>query len=608
MLLSAPLKPLFRCAALALILSLAACATSGPAPVRDLASNNRASHAEQLAQEGDLDGAAQAFLELANDSGADGEAHYRLRAAEILREAGRFDGVAGAIEGIRRKRLSGDQPLRLDLLDAELALRNNDPRRAAALLATPDNTVPAHLMLRVLELRARAEAANGDRFAAARIRADLDSRLEGADRETNRAQIIETLSALDDASLKARATTLRPDDALLPWIEQALRKKGQSLARDMPNLQRPVGTLMRGTDNDMQREGFAAVRQIALILPLGGQVASVAQSIRDGFMAAYFSDDSAARPHLRTYDAGKTPQEAISAYQQAVADGAGFVVGPLLREAVGELFRQPLPVRVLALNHPDSGEIPPKGSAEFGLLPDAEGAQAAERMHARGITRAAVIITETDWAERAGNAFRAQFEARGGEITGVARVRESEFNYKAAITQAASKLVDVSRPEGSGKMAPENSGAFISMRPQQARLLMPQLKLASINVPVFATSHVNSGEISPSLDRDLDGVEFCDATWLFAPVAGRPDRNEMAHYLGSASGLGGRLFAFGMDAYALLPYMDWLLANPDTYLDGASGQLAVDSFGRIHRVLTWARFSGGVARPVLGALDPLPFQ
>jgi outer membrane PBP1 activator LpoA protein len=599
---------MFRCATLALVLALAACATTGPAPVRDIAGESRAASAEQLAEEGDFDGAVQAFLDLAANSNADGGARYRLRAAEILREAGRMDGVAQTIEGIRRNRLRGDQPLRLDLLEAELALRNNDPARAAALLATPDNALPAELKLRVLELRARAEAANGDRFAAARIRAELDNELEGADRETNRAQIVETLSALDDATLKGRASSLRPDDALLPWIEQALRKKGQSLARDMPNLQRQVGTFMRGSDNGMHREGFSAVRQIALILPLGGQVASVAQSIRDGFMAAYFSDDSAARPELRTYDAGKTPQEAIAAYQQAVADGAGFVVGPLMREAVGELFRQPLQVRVLALNHPDSGEIPPKGSAEFGLLPDAEGAQAAERMHARGITRAAVIVAETDWAERAGNAFRAQFEARGGEITGESHVREKEFNYKTAITQAANKLTDVTLPDGGGRVAAENAGAFISMRPQQARLLLPQLKLAGVNVPVFATSHVNSGEVSPSLDRDLDGVEFCDATWLFAPVPGRPDRNEMAHYLSSASGLGGRLFAFGMDAYALLPYMDWMLANPDTYLDGASGQLAVDSFGRIHRILTWARFSGGVARPVLGALDPLPMN
>jgi outer membrane PBP1 activator LpoA protein len=376
----------------------------------------------------------------------------------------------------------------------------------------------------------------------------------------------------------------------------------------VPRPQRPVGTLIPDADNSLQREGFSAVRQVAILLPLSGQVAGVARSILDGFYAAYFIDDNGERPLLRTYDAGDTPQQAVAAYRQAVADGAGYVVGPLLREAVGELFREPLPVRVLALNHPDSGEVPPQGSAEFGLLPDAEGAQAAERMLSLGITRAAVIVAKADWAERAALAFRAQFEAGGGRVVGEARLQDGEFNYRSAISQATSGIEDTVATDGTKRVSPADAGLFISMRPQQARLLLPQLKLAGIGAPVYATSHINSGDSSASLDRDLEGVEFCDAAWLFSSVPGRPDRSDIARQIGSATGVGARLFAFGMDAYALLPYMDWLLANPDTYLDGASGQLAVDSFGRIHRVLTWARYVDGVAQPVQGALSRLPLQ
>jgi len=585
-----------------LTLLLAACATTDVSVRSDAREGD---HAEQLATAGELDAAAREFLDLAAASNGADSAHYRLRAAEMLRESGDLDAAARAIEDIRRKRLSGDEPLRLDLIDAEIALKRGDAQRASALLAIGEESIPPGLRLRVLELHARAATASGDRFAAARIRAQLDGELGGHKRDTNRDQIIETLAALDDASLKGRAASLRPDDALLPWIEQALRLRGQTLPREVPRPQRPVGTLLPDAGNGMLREGFNEVRQVAVILPLSGQVAGVSQSILDGFFAAYFSDDSGTRPLLRTYDAGNNPQDAIRAYQQAVADGAGFVVGPLLREAVGELFRQSLPVRVLALNHPDTGEVPPAGSAEFGLLPDAEGAQAAERMLDLGIQQASILAAETDWAERATRAFRAQFESRGGSISGEARVREGEFNYKTAILQAAHTIADISDPDGSRRIPPPATGIFISMRPQQARLLLPQLKLAGINAPVFATSHVNSGEVNPSLDRDLDGIEFCDATWLFSPVPGRPDRNDISRDLSSASGLGARLFAFGMDAYALLPYMDWLLAHPDTYLDGASGQLAVDSFGRIHRLLTWARFSEGVARPSQGALSPL---
>lgn len=590
---------------LLLVLLIAGCATIVVSPVA--VRNVDADRAEQLAREGDLDAASAEFLSLAARSGEGSAAYYALRAAEVQRDAGNFDAVARTIGDIRRRRLQGDEPLRLDLLDAELSLRNGDAARAIALLAMPERELPESLYVRSLELRARAEAAGGNRFASARMRASLDERLQGADRDINRGEIVETLAALDHSELKLRAAELRRDDPLLPWIEQALRRKGLAMPRELPTLQRPVGTLMQGADQGMTREGFSAIRQVALILPLSGQVASVSQSIRDGFLAAYFDDDGGYRPEVRIYDAGRTPADMLVAYAKAVEEGAGFVVGPLQREAVGELFRQQLPVRVLALNHPDTGEVPPAGSAEFGLLPDAEGAQAAARMLSLGITRAAVIATESDWAERAALAFRAQFEANGGSITGDARIREGEFTYKTAILLAAGKLTDVdgASDDGSiGRAAPADGGVFISMRPQQARLLMPQLKLAGVNVRVFGTSHVNSGEVSPGLDRDLDGLEFCDASWLFVPVAGRPDRNEIGHYISSASGLGARLFAFGMDAYALLPYMDWLLANPDTYLDGATGQLAADSFGRIHRVLTWARYSDGVARPVQGGLMP----
>lgn len=225
----------------------------------------------------------------------------------------------------------------------------------------------------------------------------------------------------------------------------------------------------------------------------------------------------------------------------------------------------------------------------FGLLPDTEGAQAAERMASMGIREAAVIAATDDWAERATLAFRAQFESLGGAIVGEARLREGEVNYASQIRQSVGSFATAS-----------NAAVFISMRPQQARLLMPQLRLAGVSVPVMASSHVYSGALNAGLDRDLEGLEFCDAPWLFDASAGLPPRDQIVRGIDSARGSGARLFALGLDAYALMPYMDWLGTHPDSYLPGATGQLASDSFGRVHRLLTWARFENGVARPVSG--------
>ncbi|HEY6984807.1 MAG TPA: penicillin-binding protein activator [Rhodanobacteraceae bacterium] len=580
-------------ATLVLVLALGACASmpeeEEPATAAD------AARAEQLYKHGDLDQAANAFEVLADSTGGDASAHYRLRAAEAMRDAGDLDGAARMLGDIKRRRLHGSEQIRLDLLDAEIALKHGDAARAQALLATPTTDLPPDLRVRLLELRARAEAAGGDAYASARTRAELDRYLQAGDRDQNRKEILDTLGALDASALKTRAESLAPTDPLRPWLEQALRGKGQALARTLPRPNRPVGTMSPGHAGAADAEGYVAPKQVALLLPLGAQLAAVSQSIRDGFLAAYFAADVAHRPDVRIYDAGKVPADAVAAYRQAVADGADHVVGPLQREAVGELFHQSLTAPVLALNHPDTGEVPPAGSAEFGLLPDAEGAQVAEHMHERGIVRAVIITADTDWAERAALAFRAQFEAGGGSIAGEARLREGEVNFKTAILQSTQNVGD-----------PADAGVFISMRPQQARLLLPQLKIASVTAPVFATSHIYSGDANPGLDRDLDGVEFCDAPWLLGPVPGEPDRDAISRQIASANGVGARLFAFGMDAYALLPYIDWLLAHPDAYLDGATGDLSADSFGRIHRLVGWALFSQGVARPVEGALSAVP--
>ena len=183
----------------------------------------------------------------------------------------------------------------------------------------------------------------------------------------------------------------------------------------------------------------------------------------------------------------------------------------------------------------------------------------------------------------------------GGTVVAQVSLADKDINYAAPIREATGSL-------GSNGTA----GIFISMRPQQARLLVAQLRGARITAPVFATSHIYAGDANATLDRDLNGVEFCDAPWLFGPIAGRPDRAVVTSHIDSANGAGGRLFAFGMDAYALLPYLDWLTSHPDAYLNGASGQLTVDHFGRVHRLVGWARFDNGLAVPLTGALDSSP--
>lgn len=551
--------------------------------------------AEQLYQSGAYDRAAQAWTELAAQQRGEAAAWSRLRAAEALREAGDLDGAARIAARIGRRQLHGNALARLQLLQAEVALGGGDATGAREELAGLPSQLPPALEARALELRARSAAATGDRLAEAQQRALLDPLLRGTDRAGNRDALLAALAGLDTGTLEARGRALADDDALLPWISRVLGQRGHPLARDGWRPERPVGTLQRDDQGTLEAEGYRPSRRVALLLPLGSNLAAVAQPIRDGFLAAHFALPVDERPALVIHAVDRDPTTALAAYADAVAEGAEVVVGPLQREAVTALFQQPLPVPVLALNHPDNDLPPPPGSAEFGLAPEAEGAEVARHMLERGIVRAALILSGQDWARRAADAFRDRFVAGGGSVAASAELPEGEVRYADAIGSVKNAL------GGDG-----NAGIFISMRPQQARMLMPQLRIAGVGLPVFATSHIHSAQANPTLDRDLDGVEFCDAPWLFRPLAGRPDREVVDRRLASAGGAGARLFAFGLDAAALVPYIDWLLTHRDSYLGGATGDLSADPFGRIRRRPGWARFSNGVARPLDGALSTAP--
>ncbi|HZP65280.1 MAG TPA: penicillin-binding protein activator [Rudaea sp.] len=561
--------------------------------------------AEQAYSQGDFDRAAEMFMDLA-DAHSGERAHYRLRAAEAYRENGELNGAAQALDGVKPRRLGDEENVRYRLIMAEIALMQQAPARALEELAFAEANVPMPLRLRALELTARAQAASGDALASARTRAALDRWLAGADRSQNEAQLLATLDKLPPDAIKQQAAALAPGDPLQPWLNQALRKSGQALPLAVLRPNQPVGTLLPENGAGVQREGYRASHAIALLLPTEGGLKAVAQAIRDGFLAAHFADQNADRAPVRVYDSGGTAQDAVAAYAKAVSDGADRIVGPLTREAVSAVFAQGrLAVPVLALNQPEHGETPPAGSAAFGLAPDTEAAQVAEHMLERGFTRAVVITATDDWAERAALAFRAQFESRNGQVLGEARVTEGEVNFSTMIHQALSAVpATKSAPALPGALAQPgasegDTGIFISMRPQQARLLLPQIKLAGYNgLPVFATSHIYAGDYNPGLDRDLDGVEFCDAPWLFDAALGLPRHSDIARTLDSARGAGARLFAMGMDAYSLLPYLEWLSQHHDSYLPGATGQLAEDNLGRIQRLLIWARFDNGAAHPL----------
>lgn len=574
---------------LLLAVVLAGCATTASVPTAQ--QQTQAQHARQLLDAGQYAKAAHAYADLASRYRSSDD-YFRLRAAEAWRQADALPRAAALLDQIDRGRLQATDARRYDLLEAEIALARGDHARALQLADAPLADLPAPLQRRTLQLRADALAAAGEPWEAARARAKLGPLLGAEPRRDNGERILALLTGMGADALRQHAQTLTPADPMRRWLARALNRLGVQVARMAPALTQPVGTVLPGGST---AEGYEMPEKVALLLPMTGPPPLVlaARAVRQGFFAAYFQAGQGHRalPPVKVYDTSGTTAGTLAAFRQAVADGASQVVGPLTRDNVGAIFGQAtLPVEVLALNRSRDDALPPPQAAEFALRPEAEGRQVARHMHRRGLARALVMTSSDSSAQRAARAFRAQFEGQGGQVAATVTLNPAEVNFSSAI-------------HALGQAGGPASGIFLSMRAETARLLMPQLRLAGIRLPVFATSRIYNGEDNPVADGDLDGIEFCDAPWLFNTQSGLPPRAAMADMLDTARGGSARFFAFGMDAWSLLPYLDWLRAHPGTYLPGATGRLSVDDFGRVHRVPVWARFDHGIARPMDGNLE-----
>ena len=94
---------------------------------------------------------------------------------------------------------------------------------------------------------------------------------------------------------------------------------------------------------------------------------------------------------------------------------------------------------------------------------------------------------------------------------------------------------------------------FIAGAAGAARLIVPQLKFNYAgDVPVYATS--DSFEPDPSANADLDGMFFADMPWMVSadPVTGQI-RDSVRAAWPARTARRDRLYAFGFDAYRLVP-------------------------------------------------------
>jgi outer membrane PBP1 activator LpoA protein len=356
-------------------------------------------------------------------------------------------------------------------------------------------------------------------------------------------------------------------------------------------------------------------RQIALLLPLSGRAASAGKAVQNGFLGAYFAtaaglDD---RQRVRIYDVN-AEGGGSAAYAAAVADGAEFVVGPLLKNNVIQLANDILvPVPVLTLNNLPEESLSPPGLYQYALAPEDEAISAAVRALGDGHTRAVALVPSNAWGRRLLTSFATEFEGLGGTLLDYRSYRPGVQDFSNEIENLMGLTGSVSRYQrmranigGNLQFDPRRRQdaefIFLASDAPAGRLLKAQLKFHySGDLPVYSTSSINS--MDGRSNSDLNGVMFADTPWVIDPQPWVADLPQAFAEFWPEERRQARLHAMGYDAYNLIAALFASRGGEMMEIDGATGELFLDTSGRVHRRLAWAQFQRGeaVALPRLDA-------
>ena len=598
-----------------LALLLPGCAVTPPAVQPSQSESELLQKAEDAVARRDLDTGTRLFLRLAEQGSTLRRPEYQLQAAALLLQANHVNQAERLINQIDPTPLHELQRIRLHLMQARIALvnhRTGDALQALDISQPP--TMPDAQRAELYDLRAEAYSRRNDPVAAARNYAIATQYIEDPEQRLDiQLRIWQLLAQVPEQTLKELSSAPPPDEfsGWLDLMRIARESKEQPIdvaARlQLWQAKYPEHKADQSILNALlARQGKVSrhPQQIALLLPLSGPYQKPAAVIRDAFMAAYYSHArDTTTTSIRIYDT--THFDSVTdAYNTAVADGAGFIVGPLIKENVATLARErQLPVPVLTLNYTDRAGATP-GFYQFGLSPEQEAQQVAERAWLDGNNRALLLTPDSPWGERMARTFSDSWEKLGGILLKQESYPDDKNDFSLQI-QSLLEL-DLSKDRYlklknllqrdlrfEPRRRQDADFVFLAAFPRQARLIRPQLKFHyASDLPVYSTSHVFSGKPDRYKDRDMDDIQFCDTPWTLDKTSRLHVRisrlwpDQTREYT--------RFFALGIDAYELIPQLDYLRMFKHERFNGVTGVLSLNDDRHIFRTLEWAQFDKGL--------------
>jgi uncharacterized protein len=542
-----------------------------------------------------------------------------VQAAGILVSEQRFPKAQELLIRVNQAQLT---PLQMDdfrLYYGETLLALNAHQASLQQLLTI-KTAQAHPIawqLRYKQSLADSYLANANYFESAQVRVELEDIIDDSSvLHNNNEKIWYSLNQLSSEMLQQLNSGFN-SERMNGWLEIVFINKrwGYNPQRLIVELEQwkqryPLHPSLVNQPTTIQRAAAAKAyrpSKIAILLPTTGKNAQAANLIRDGILAAHFKSNSdLASAELRFYDTGNV-LTAKQPYQQAIDEGAEFILGPLTKDSIEQIADQEqLVTPILALNRLDQQNYVHPELYQFGLAPEDEAIQAAHRAFEQGYRKAVAFIPDNSLGERAQLAFKQYFEQLGGELIDVEKYQSAK-----QLKHNVQQLLGVNRSnnrkdqlqqllgrnlEFSPRRRQDADFIFVLATPAMGRSLKPFIDYYyAHDLPVIATSSIFSGKKNPQTDIDLNGIEFPYIPLLLSELPNfQQARQNLVAIQPELIGPRGRFYALGYDSYQLISQVSILKAFPEYRLDGLTGELGIDEQGVVHRYLTWAQFNRGI--------------
>ena len=561
--------------------------------------------------------AAQAYQSLAEESTLPNRSTYYINSALMLYKAERYRYIEAFFESLDQGDILPKDESYKDIILAGAFFGIGKIYQSLLTLPDIDEITDDRFKALALNIRSKGVLAIGKPLETVRLRIQIGKYLNTIrEIEKNHDFIWDALNRISEPAI-LRALSEPQTRELRGWFELNLIARRSNM---LPDKIEPwitqwyqvydghaAGAYFAVSLLEESRRIYIKPARIALMLPFSGRLLKVSEAIQNGFLYAYYTDQELGA-ELEIINASTDPAEFNLQYQQAIQDGADFIVGPISKALVNQLQQQDkLQVPTLALNYAEDTREPTLNLYQFGLRPEDEAEQIADFALAEGRNLAITLVPDTEWGTRLQNAFTERFEKLGGRVVGSEFYPSKKNDYSASIK----KLLNLSTSNSRHAIIQQVIGQPVSFEPRrrqdvdmvfiaansrQARLIKPQLEFHQAqSLPVYATSHISSSNSNSDDDRDLNDILFVDIPWMLAN-SDNHDFQEIRHYWPSSSKHFSRLYALGIDAYRLIPALRRLMINPGETELRNTGQLSVDKNGRVKRELLIATYNRGIAK------------